>query len=65
MDLEALLDDLDLSTSIRRLTGAAMFELHGEETIGLAPMVFSDGPSGVRGAEFSGGRPPRRGNAAA
>ena len=33
-----------------------MFALHGEPSIGLQPMVFSDGPTGVRGTEFVGGR---------
>jgi len=57
VDLEALLDKLDLEASVRLLTGAAMFELHGDASIGLAPLAFSDGPSGVRGPVFSGGRP--------
>jgi len=57
VNLEALLDRLDLATSVRLLTGAAMFELHGESSIGLQPLSFSDGPSGVRGPVFSGGRP--------
>ncbi|MFI5592227.1 glycoside hydrolase family 3 C-terminal domain-containing protein [Amycolatopsis sp. NPDC051758] len=57
MNLEVLLDKLDLTTMVRLLTGAAMFELHGEPAVGLAPLVFSDGPSGVRGPVFSGGRP--------
>ena len=54
--LTAALDQLDLEASVRLLTGAAMFELHGDDTIGLRPMVFSDGPTGVRGIVFSGGR---------
>jgi beta-glucosidase len=57
VDSEALVDKLDLTASVRLLTGAAMFALHGEPAIGLAPLVFSDGPSGVRGPVFSGGRP--------
>ena len=47
---------LDLPTKVRLLTGASMFALHGEPSIGLQPMVFSDGPNGVRGTEFVGGR---------
>jgi beta-glucosidase len=47
---------LDLATKVKLLTGSAMFALHGEPSIGLQPMVFSDGPTGVRGAEFVGGR---------
>ena len=46
---------LDLPTKVRLLTGASMFTLHGEPSIGLAPMVFSDGPNGVRGTQFVGG----------
>ena len=33
-----------------------MFSLADEPSIGLHGMVFSDGPTGVRGAEFVGGR---------
>ena len=40
---------------MRLLTGATSFTLHGEESIGLAPMAFSDGPTGVRGLKFIGG----------
>ena len=47
---------LDLPTKVTLLTGASMFSLHGEPSIGLQPMVFSDGPNGVRGTEFVGGR---------
>ncbi len=47
---------LDLTTKVTLLTGASMFSLHGEPSIGLQPMVFSDGPTGVRGTEFVGGR---------
>ena len=52
------LRDLDLSRKITLLTGAAMFSLADEPTIVLHGMVFSDGPTGVRGAEFVGGRRP-------
>jgi beta-glucosidase len=47
---------LDLEDKVRLLTGAAAFSLHGNEAIGLRPMIFSDGPTGVRGAEFVGGK---------
>ena len=57
MDLDGLLGKLDLETKVRLLTGASFFTLHGEESIGLRPMAFSDGPTGVRGLKFSGGRP--------
>src|SRR6476619_3603166 len=50
--LNELLDRLDLRAEVRLLTGAGSFTLHGDPTIGLAPMAFSDGPTGVRGVEF-------------
>ncbi len=46
---------LDLRAKVRLLTGATLFTLYGDESIELAPMAFSDGPTGVRGLEFSGG----------
>jgi beta-glucosidase len=46
---------LDLRAKVRLLTGATLFTLHGDEAIELAPMAFSDGPTGVRGLEFTGG----------
>ncbi|WP_226346657.1 glycoside hydrolase family 3 protein [Agilicoccus flavus] len=54
-DLDSLVGRLDLDTKVRLLTGASMFTLHGEPSIGLAEMAFSDGPTGVRGLKFSGG----------
>ena len=53
--LEARLAKLDLKGKVRLLTGASMFTLHGDESIGLEPMAFSDGPTGVRGLDFTGG----------
>jgi beta-glucosidase len=50
------LRELDLEEKVRLLTGAAAFSLHGNEAIGLRPMIFSDGPTGVRGSEFVGGK---------
>ena len=47
---------LDLEHKVELLTGAAAFSLHGNEAIGLRPMIFSDGPTGVRGSEFVGGK---------
>jgi beta-glucosidase len=55
MDVEDALAALDLPGVVRLLTGAAMFELAGDPAIGLAPMMFSDGPTGVRGPVFAGG----------
>ena len=54
--IDRALSGLDLPTKVTLLTGASMFTLHGEPSIGLQPMVFSDGPNGVRGTEFVGGR---------
>ena len=48
--------ELDLEQKVELLTGAAAFSLHGNEAIGLRPMIFSDGPTGVRGSEFVGGK---------
>jgi beta-glucosidase len=55
-DLIALIKSLDLPTKVRLLTGASAFTLHAEPSIGLGEMRFSDGPTGVRGLKFSGGR---------
>jgi beta-glucosidase len=50
------LRELDLEDKVKLLTGAAAFSLHGSDAIGLRPMIFSDGPTGVRGSEFVGGK---------
>jgi beta-glucosidase len=55
IDHQALVATLDLATKVRLLTGATSFTLHGEDSIGLSPMAFSDGPTGVRGLRFTGG----------
>ena len=55
-EYEALAGQLDLPAKVRLLTGASIFTLQGAEEIGLAPMALSDGPTGVRGLKFSGGR---------
>ncbi|MDN5724311.1 MAG: glycoside hydrolase family 3 C-terminal domain-containing protein [Propionibacteriales bacterium] len=47
---------LDLPAKVRLLTGASGFSLHAEDRIGLAEMHVSDGPTGVRGLTFIGGR---------
>lgn len=53
----ALVARLDLPAKVRLLTGETAFTLPGEERIGLAPLAFSDGPTGVRGLKFAGGDP--------
>ena len=41
---------------MKLLAGAATFNLHEEPSIGLGELRLSDGPTGVRGLKFSGGR---------
>jgi beta-glucosidase len=53
---DALVGKLDVAAKVRLLTGASMFTLQGDDDVALAPMAFSDGPTGVRGLKFSGGR---------
>src|SRR3954464_10538563 len=55
-DYQDLLDRLDLPTKVRLLTGATACTLAPEEAIGLGELRLSDGPTGVRGLKFSGGR---------
>jgi beta-glucosidase len=55
-DLSALIKSLDLPTKVHLLTGASAFTLSPQSSIGLGEMRFSDGPTGVRGLKFSGGR---------
>ncbi len=55
-DHDALISELDLPAKVRLLTGATAFTLAPEQRIGLAEMRLSDGPTGVRGLKFSGGR---------
>ncbi|MFI5890391.1 beta-glucosidase [Actinoplanes sp. NPDC051513] len=55
-DLAALITSLDLPAKVRLLTGASAFTLHPAAEIGLGELRFSDGPTGVRGLKFSGGR---------
>jgi beta-glucosidase len=47
---------LDLRRKVTLLTGAALFTLHPEPEVGLAELHLSEGPTGVRGLEFTGGR---------
>ncbi|MFI7582139.1 glycoside hydrolase family 3 C-terminal domain-containing protein [Kocuria kalidii] len=53
--LHELLDRLSLAEKVHLLTGETAFTLPGNEAIGLAPLAFSDGPTGVRGPRFIGG----------
>jgi beta-glucosidase len=55
-DYDALVASLDLDTKVRLLTGASAFTLAPEPSIGLGELRLSDGPTGVRGLKFSGGR---------
>ncbi|MDT4995404.1 MAG: beta-glucosidase, partial [Actinoplanes sp.] len=55
-DYEVLIKSLDLATRISLLTGATAFTLAAEPSIGLGELRLSDGPTGVRGLKFSGGR---------
>ncbi|MBO1269001.1 glycoside hydrolase family 3 protein [Arthrobacter cavernae] len=54
---ERLLEQLGLEDKVALLTGETAFTLPGNDTIGLAPLAFSDGPTGVRGLKFIGGDP--------
>src|SRR6266852_1019747 len=53
---DCLIARLDLPSKVRLLTGASMFSLLPDASIGLAGLRLSDGPTGVRGLKFSGGR---------
>jgi beta-glucosidase len=51
-DESSLVARLTLEQKVRLLTGADSWALHGEEAVGLRPVVLSDGPAGVRGTRF-------------
>jgi beta-glucosidase len=55
-DYEVQIAQLDLPAKVQLLTGASMFTLQPEPSVGLHELHFSDGPTGVRGLKFSGGR---------
>jgi beta-glucosidase len=55
-DHAALIKSLGLSAKVALLTGATSFTLAPEESIGLGELRLSDGPTGVRGLKFTGGR---------
>src|SRR5919107_2860493 len=56
VDHAALIKALDLPAKVRLLTGATAFTLAPDESIGLHELRLSDGPTGVRGLKFTGGR---------
>ena len=51
-----LIKALDLPAKIALLTGATSFTLAPSPAIGLGEIRLSDGPTGVRGLKFTGGR---------
>ncbi|MCW2810141.1 MAG: glycosyl hydrolase [Friedmanniella sp.] len=51
-----LVSQLSLDEKVSLLTGATMFTLAPQESIGLGELRLSDGPTGVRGLKFAGGR---------
>ncbi|WP_079144125.1 glycoside hydrolase family 3 protein [Streptomyces luteocolor] len=55
--VEAALGKLDLDAKARLLGGRTMWELHALPEIGLAPLVMSDGPIGVRGVRWTADDP--------
>jgi beta-glucosidase len=55
-DYAGLIGALDLRDKVTLLTGASAFTLAPESSIGLGEVRLSDGPTGVRGLKFSGGR---------
>ena len=55
-DHATLIKSLDLPAKVKLLTGGSAFTLVPEPSIGLGELRFSDGPTGVRGLKFSGGR---------
>ncbi|WP_431892945.1 beta-glucosidase H [Nonomuraea sp. bgisy101] len=57
MDIDELINQLDLPTKIRLLTGADMWSLPAIPEIGLDRLVMSDGPIGVRGEQWSSADP--------
>lgn len=54
--IDALIASMDLSQKVRLLTGEDHFTLWADPEIGLRKQAFSDGPTGVRGLKFIGGK---------
>lgn len=53
LDIEQLLSTLDLDTKVALVTGQDMWSLPAVPAIGLASLVMSDGPIGVRGTGWT------------
>jgi len=56
-DESGLVARLTLEQKVRLLTGMDSWVIYGESAVGLRPMVFSDGPAGVRGVRFDAANP--------
>jgi beta-glucosidase len=56
-DESGLVARLNLEQKVRLLTGADSWALHGESTVGLRPIIMSDGPAGARGMRFDPSNP--------
>ena len=55
--IETVLRSLDLATKVSILAGQDTWSLPAVEAIGLASLVVSDGPIGVRGTRWSADDP--------
>ncbi|WP_458686283.1 beta-glucosidase [Nocardia tengchongensis] len=55
--IDELLAKLDLPAKVRLISGAGLFRMAGDPSIGLAEMPVSDGPSGVRGESMDDPEP--------
>jgi beta-glucosidase len=55
--VQAALDKLDLPTKVRMLSGQDLWSLPAVPEIGLASIVMSDGPVGVRGTSWTAENP--------
>ncbi|MEO6958233.1 MAG: glycoside hydrolase family 3 N-terminal domain-containing protein, partial [Antricoccus sp.] len=53
---QQLVTQLTIAQKVALLTGSDTFTMAAEPEIGLEQIALSDGPTGVRGLKFSGGR---------
>lgn len=53
---QELVSQLTIAEKVALLTGSDTFIMAGEQKIGLEKVALSDGPTGVRGLKFAGGR---------